>query len=363
MNIPYLCLESIHNSLKEEFLQKFHDVLEHEWFIQGTECEYFEKEFAKYCGVKYCIGVGNGLDAIRLILLADNVGEGDEVIIPANTFIATALAVSYTGATPVFVEPDKETCNINPELIEEKITDRTKAIIAVHLYGRLADMDRICEIAARHGIKVFEDAAQAHGAMHNGKKAGTFSDATAFSFYPGKNLGALGDAGAVVTDNKEIADKVRSLGNYGSKVKYKHDYKGVNSRLDEIQAAFLRVKLSHLDSWNYARKEIAKEYYSRINNPLISLCKFTEENVYHIFPIFCEKRDILQKYLNEKGIQTNIHYPIPLHLQGAYSDMNGKKGDYVVAEYLSDTELSIPLYPGLKKEEIDYIVKTINEFV
>lgn len=362
MKIQYLRLENIHNKIKSELCTKFENVLEHEWFIQGTECENFEKEFAAYCGAKYCIGVGNGMDAIRLILLANNIGEGDEVLIPSNTFIATALAVSYTGATPVFIEPDMETLNMNPELIEEKITKRTKAIIAVHLYGRVADMDRICEIAKCHGLKVFEDAAQAHGAVHNGKRTGSLADAAAFSFYPGKNLGALGDAGAVVTDNKEIADKVRSLGNYGSSVKYQHDYKGANSRLDELQAAFLRVKLPYLNTWNQIRKEIAEKYYSSIKNPLITLPTWTEENVYHIFPVFCERRDMLKKYLNERGIYTNIHYPIPLHLQGAYHDMNGKKGDYAVAEYISETELSIPLYPGLEKEEIDYIVKTINEF-
>lgn len=362
MRINYTDFEKMHKPIEAELMQCYKDVFESQWFLQGAKLEQFEKEFAAYCGTKYCVGVGNGLDALRMILEAYGIGEGDEVIVPSNTFIATVLAISYVGATPVMVEPDMDTLLINPALIEEKITERTKAIMVVHLYGRLADMEAINAIAKKYGLKVFEDSAQAHGAQRNGIKAGAWSDAAGFSFYPGKNLGALGDAGAVVTNDKEIAEKVRALGNYGSKIKYKHIYKGYNSRMDELQAAFLSVKLKCLDAWTKERKEIAGKYYAGIKNEKIILPKFVEENVYHIFPVLCEKRDELQKYLEEKGIHTLIHYPTAIHLQEAYADMGLGEGTYPLAEKICATELSIPLYPGMTEEEIQYVIEALNDW-
>lgn len=362
MNIKYTDFERMHKPLEKELTECYQQVFDSQWFIQGKKLEKFEKEYAEYCGTKYCVGVGNGLDALRLILQACDIGEGDEVIVPSNTFIATVLAISYVGAVPVFVEPDINTLLINPDLIEEKITSRTKAIMVVHLYGRLADMEKIIEIARKHRLKVFEDSAQAHGAQRNGVKAGAWGDAGAFSFYPGKNLGALGDAGAVTTNDRELAEKVRALGNYGSKIKYKHEYKGVNSRLDELQAAFLSVKLKNLDKWTEERQAIADKYYNGIKNKKITLPLYTKENVYHIFPVLSDERNGLQKYLEEKGIHTLIHYPTAIHLQEAYKDMGLKKGAYPLAEKICDTELSIPLYPGMTDGEIQYVIDCINEF-
>jgi dTDP-4-amino-4,6-dideoxygalactose transaminase len=329
----------------------------------GQQCECFEQEFAKYCDTKYSLGVGNGLDAIRIILLACGIGNGDEVIIPSNTFIATALAVTQVGAIPVMVEPRPDTFNINPELVEDNITDKTKAIIAVHLYGRTAEMDKLSEIAKRHNLYLFEDACQAHGAIYNGKKAGSLSDAAAFSFYPGKNIGALGDGGAITTDNKDIYEKARRYRNYGSDVKYVHEYPGVNSRLDELQAAFLRAKLKHLDTWNIERKRIARYYNDNINNELLTLPNnLTEENVVHIYPVLTEDRDGLKAYLSDKGITSLSHYPTPIHLQKAYAFLNKPKGSYPIAEYISAHELSIPLYPGLTDGQIDYVVECLNNY-
>ena len=361
-DIPYTDFEKIHSPIRKELDDAYKRVMDSEWFIGGKEDEAFEKEFADWCGSKYAVGVGNGLDALRLILQAYDIGEGDEVLVPSNTFIATVLAISYVGAKPVFVEPDMDTLLINPFETEKKITDKTKAIMVVHLYGRLADMDGFVDLANRYNLLLFEDTAQAHGASHCEKKAGTFGKAGAFSFYPGKNLGALGDAGAVVTDDEELAQKIRALGNYGSTRKYKHDYVGVNSRLDEFQAAFLRVKLNCMDEWTLERQKIADKYYSEINNEKIILPKYTKENVYHIFPVLSENRDDLKNYLEEKGIHTLIHYPIPIHLQGAYSDLGFKAGDFPVAERIAAQELSIPLYPGMTEEDIEYVISAINGY-
>lgn len=362
MDIKYTDFERMHKPIEKELEQCYKEVFDSQWFIQGRKLEQFEREFAEYCQTDYCVGVGNGLDALRLILQACDIGEGDEVIVPSNTFIATVLAISYTGASPVFVEPDISTLLINPDLIEEKITSRTKAIMVVHLYGRIAQMEKIMDIAKKHKLKVFEDCAQAHGAIRNGIKAGAWGDAGAFSFYPGKNLGALGDAGAVTTNNKELAEKVRALGNYGSRIKYKHEYKGVNSRLDELQAGFLSVKLKYLDKWTQERKEIADKYYKGIKNEKIKLPSYTKENVYHIFPVLADNRNQLQKYLEEKGIHCLIHYPTAIHLQEAYRDMGLKRGAYPLAERICDTELSIPLYPGMTDGEIQYVIDAINEY-
>lgn len=364
MKIPFVSFEVMHKEIESKILEKFKEVYEKNWFIQGEEVQKFEEEYAAYCGVKYCVGCGNGLDALFLPLKAYGIGEGDEVIVPSNTFIATALAVSYTGATPVFVEPKINTFNINPEEIEKKITNKTKAIMAVHLYGQPAEMEQILEIAKKYGLKVIEDSAQAHGATYKGKRTGSLADAAGFSFYPGKNLGALGDAGAMVTNDKELADKVRALGNYGSDYKYHHIYQGNNSRLDEVQAAFLRIKLQELDKWNQERNRIANRYLAEINNPRVIL-PVTEKDcthVYHIFGIRCEKREELEKYLNEKGIGTNKHYPIPMHLQGAYEKLQIPKGALPIAEEISATQLSIPMYYGMTEDEISYVIDAINQW-
>lgn len=365
MKVPFATFLPMHNEIRQELDSAYNRVLDKSYFIHGDECRKFEEEFAEYCGVKYCVGVATGLDALFLILKAMNIGNGDEVIVPSNTYIATALAVSYTGAKPVFVEPEIETFNINPSRIEEKITSNTKAIIAVHLQGRTANMEAINVIAKKHNLKVIEDAAQAHGAKYKGKKAGSLGDAAGFSFYPGKNLGALGDGGCVTTNNKELADKIRALGNYGSDYKYHHIYKGVNSRLDEIQAAFLRVKLPNLDRWNEERRATAKKYFEGIKNPLIKLpLKSTDEfeHIYHVFVIRCDKRDELEKYLNDNGIGTVKHYPIPMHEQECYKDLGIKHGELPIAEEISRTVLSIPMYYGMTDEEINYVIETINKF-
>lgn len=362
--IPFVSFERMHQEIRADLDQAYHRVMERNWFIQGEECDAFEKEFASYCGVKYCIGCGNGLDALMLILKGYGIGQGDEVIVPSNTFIATALAVSYVGATPVFVEPELETYTIDSTLIEDKISEKTKAIMTVHLYGQTAKMDEIHAIADRYGLKVIEDAAQAHGALYQGKKAGSLGDAAGFSFYPGKNLGALGDAGAVVTNDKELADKVRALGNYGSDYKYHHIYQGNNSRLDELQAAFLRVKLQQLDRWNKERIRIAHKYLDEIHNPEIVLPEIKEgsKHVFHVFAIRTNQRDALERFLNQKEIQTNKHYPYPIHLQGAYEYMHYVKGDLPLAEVISETQLSLPLYYGMEENEVDQVISTVNEF-
>ena len=365
MKVPFATFVPMHNEIREQLDTAYKRVVDKSYFIQGDECHKFEEEYAAYCETRYCVGVATGLDAIYLILRALDVKAGDEVIVPSNTYIATALAVSFTGAKPVFVEPTIETFNIDVNRIEEKITKNTKAIIAVHLQGRAADMDAINAIAKKHGLYVLEDAAQGHGAKYKGTKVGALSDAAAWSFYPGKNLGALGDAGCITTNNKEIADKVRALGNYGSDYKYHHIYKGTNSRLDEMQAAFLRVKLPQLDKWNEARRTIAKRYLSEITNPLIKLPLPTTaeyEHIYHVFVIRCDRRDELEKYLNDNGIGTVKHYPIPMHLQQAYADLNIKQGELPIAEEISKTVLSIPMYYGMTDEEVRFVIDTINDF-
>lgn len=365
MNIPFASFKKMHSELREKLDLAYERVLESNYYIQGKECADFEKKFACYCGVDYCVGVGNGLDALTLILRAMDIGNSDEVIVPSNTYIATALAVSSVGATPVFVEPEIQTYNIKSDKIEEMITENTKAIIAVHLQGRPADMDKICAIANKHNLRVIEDAAQAHGARYKGKRVGSIGDAAGFSFYPGKNLGALGDGGCVTTNDKEIADRVRSLGNYGSDYKYHHIYKGVNSRLDELQAAFLNVKLDKLDYWNEERRKIAEKYFAGITNPLVTLPLKSDdifEHIYHVFVIRCKERDKLEEYLNSKGIGTVKHYPIPMHRQLAYKDLGIGEGELPIAEEISRTVLSLPMYYGMTDEEIQYVVKNINEF-
>lgn len=364
MKIPFVSFLPMEKELNEDIRIAFERVFTRSWYIEGKEDQAFEKAFAEYCNVDYCVGCGNGLDALMLALKALGVGQGDEVIVPSNTYIATALAVTYVGATPVFVEPEIETFLINPELIESAITEKTKAIMPVHLYGQACDMDKIMDIANRHNLYVIEDCAQAHGATYKGKRVGSFGDAAGFSFYPGKNLGALGDGGAAVTNNKEIADRIRAMGNYGSDYKYHHIYKGNNSRLDEMQAAFLLAKLPHLDRMNEERRRIAKLYTNGIKNPKVitPVVKDSCVPVWHIYGVRCSDRDALEKFLNEKGIGTNKHYPIPMHMQECYKDLGIVQGELPIAEEISSTELSLPMYYGLTDEEVQYVINAINTF-
>lgn len=361
-NIPFAEFNTLHEEIKEEMYEAFERVYNAGWFINGTNVESFEKNFANYCNSKYCIGCGNGLEAIELILRGYGIGKGDEVIVCSHTFIASALAISKAGATPVLVEPEMDYYLIDPSKIEEKITDKTKAIIAVQLYGQTCNMDEINDIAKKHNLKVIEDAAQAHGATYKGKKVGSLADAAAFSFYPGKNLGALGDAGAVVTNDEDLAKKVREYANYGSTIKYHHNIKGTNSRLDELQAAFLDVKLQKLDETNENRRKIARKYLESIKNELILLPKVAEynEHVWHVFVIRTQQRELLQEYLKQNGINTVIHYPIPIHKQIAYSEYSDLS--LPNAEELGNTVLSLPLYYGMSDDEIAYVVDTLNNY-
>ena len=364
MNIPFVSFKPMERELDAELRAAFERVYQRSWYIEGEEDAAFEKAFAEYCGVERCVGCGNGLDALMLALKALGVGVGDEVLVPSNTYIATALAVTYTGATPVFVEPDIRTYNLDPMRLEAALTKRTKAVMPVHLYGQSCDMEPIMAFAKKHGLYVVEDCAQAHGATYNGRKIGTFGDAAGFSFYPGKNLGALGDAGATVTNNKTLADKIRALGNYGSDYKYHHVYQGNNSRLDEFQAAFLAAKLPHLERMNAERRRIANRYLAEVHNEQIVLPYVLPgtEPVWHIFAVRCPKREELASYLADKGISTNKHYPIPIHLQGAYASLHIPQGALPIAEEISATQLSLPLYYGMTDDELSYVIDALNAF-
>ena len=364
MKVPFVTFKPLEKELDQKLRNAFERVYSSSWYIEGKEDDAFEKSFAHYCNTKYCVGVGNGLDALYLSLKALGIKEGDEIIVPSNTYIATALAITYAQAIPVFVEPDINTFNIDPAKIEVAITNKTRAIMPVHLYGQACDMDSIMEIAKKHNLFVIEDCAQAHGATYKGKTIGSFGDAAGFSFYPGKNLGALGDAGAMVTNNEDIAKRVRALGNYGSDYKYHHIMKGNNSRLDELQAAFLSAKLPHLNKVNITRRNIAQNYLAKIENPEVVLPYVPEyaDPVWHIFAIRCKRRDELERFLNDAGIGTNKHYPIPMHLQECYKDLGFHKGDFPIAEEISATELSIPMYYGMTDAEINYVIDKVNEF-
>ena len=366
MNVPFLDLNAPYQELKSELDSAYQRVMASGWFIMGAEVEAFEHEFAAYCEVKHCIGVGNGLEALHLILRAYGIGRGDEVIVPANTYIATWLAVSYAGAVPVPVEPDPRTYNLDPNLLEAAITRKTKAIMPVHLYGQPADMDPIMQIAEKFNLKVIEDAAQAHGARYKGRLSGDLAHAAGFSFYPGKNLGALGDAGAIVTNDDTLAEQVRMLRNYGSKVKYYHDVKGFNSRLDEMQAAFLRAKLIHLDEWNERRRKIAAYYLDHLADlPGLTL-PFVPDwiaPVWHIFALQSPRRDALQQFLKDKGVGTLIHYPVPPHLSKAYAELSLPKGAFPITEAIASSELSLPMGPHLSLEEAEYVVNMIREYL
>lgn len=337
-------------------------VLRSGWYILGSELENFEREFAEYLGAKFCVGVNSGLDALTLTLRALGIGAGAEVIVPANTYIATALAVTANGAVPVFVEPDAF-YNLDAEKISAAVTEKTRAIIAVHLYGQAAAMDKICATAEKFNLQIVEDCAQSHGAKFRGKMTGTFG-VGCFSFYPTKNLGAFGDGGAVVTDDENLARKIKMLRNYGSEIKYRNKITGVNSRLDEIQAALLRVKLSHLDELNAERKNIARRYLAEIKNPKIILPQILSgaEHVWHQFVVRTENRDAFQKYLARENIQTVIHYPIPPHLAECYAELGFKRGDFPVAEKFADEVLSLPLFNGMTAAEVDFVVEVLNKF-
>lgn len=365
MKLQFLDLKAPYMELKAELDEAYKRVMESGWYILGKECEAFETEFANYCDVKYCVGVGNGLDALHLILRAYEIGEGDEVIVPANTYIATWLAVSYAGAKPIPVEPDENTYNINPTLIEQSITEKTKAIIAVHLYGQPADMDPINDLAKKYNLKVIEDAAQAHGAKYKGRRTGSLGNAAGFSFYPGKNLGAMGDGGAVTTNDPVLAEKVKLLRNYGSKIKYHNEDKGFNSRLDELQAALLHVKLSKLDEWNERRKIVAHKYIQELTYRSDIIPPYVPEwanPVWHLFVVRCLERDELQSDLFKAGIDTLIHYPIPPHLSEAYASMGYKVGDFPITEQIAKSVLSLPMGPHLNPREQLEIVGRLNVY-
>lgn len=366
--IKYLDLQKVTQTFEPELSEAIRRVIEVGWFLYGNETHTFEDEFARFCGRKYCLGVANGLDALTLILKCykdlSGWADGDEVIVPAFTFIASVEAITRVGLKPVFCDVKPTDCLIDESLIERLITQRTKAVMPVHLYGKACRMDAICEVARKYKLKIVEDAAQAHGAFTaDDRRVGSLGEAAGFSFYPGKNLGALGDGGAIVTNDEDVIAYSKMMANYGMKKKYVHDVKGLNSRLDELQAAVLRVKLHRLDADNKVRQNIARRYYKEVTNELLKLpySKETEKSIYHIFPIFCEHRDELQTFLTQKGIQTQIHYPIPPYKQKAYKEYNHLT--FPVAEKIARTELSIPLNQSLTEEEITYIISSLNQFV
>jgi dTDP-4-amino-4,6-dideoxygalactose transaminase len=366
MTVPFLDLNSAYEELRYELDAAYRRVMESGRYILGEEVEAFERAWADYCGARHCVGVGNGLEALHLALLAMGVGPGDEVLVPANTYIATWFAVSETGAVPVPVEPDPLTRNIDPEGIAPAITSRTKVVLPVHLYGLPAPMDRIREVARRYGLLVLEDAAQAHGALDRGRRCGALGDAAAFSFYPGKNLGAIGDAGAVVTNDDQIANRVRVLRNYGSRVKYDNEVRGYNSRLDPLQAAFLRVKLAHLDEWNERRRTLASLYQERLRDvPGLTLPAESEgvSSCWHLFVVRHPLRDALQSWLAGSGIGTLIHYPVPPHLSKAYAADGHREGSYPVTEGLALQVLSLPMGPHVTPTQADEVVCAVISFL
>lgn len=362
MKIPFLDFSPIHNQIRDEIQKAFQKVYNSNWYIQGQELIQFEKEYAQLNQTKFAVGVSNGLDALVLALRSLNIGSGDEVIVPSNTYIATVLAVSHVGATPIFVEPRIETYNINPELIERAITKKTKAIMPVHLYGQACEMDEIMTIAKSYNLYVVEDNAQAHLSSYNGKLTGSFGEINGTSFYPGKNLGALGDAGAVTTDNEDLANRIITLRNYGSSEKYFNEEIGYNNRLDEMQAVFLRVKLNYLQEWTNQRKEIAQWYYESLQEMSDLILPYVHGNadhVYHLYVVRTSNRQNLQQELREKGVQTMIHYPVPPHLQKAYRHLGYKEGDFPIAEEIARTCLSLPVWPGMTEIDVFEIANLI----
>ena len=364
MKVPFADFRPMHDELHEEISTAFKSVMERSWYIQGESCTGFECDFAAFCGTNHCIGCANGLDALHLILRAFEIGAGDEVIVPAQTFIATVLAVSYVGARPVCVDIEPDYFALDPEKLEAAITPKTRAILMVHLFGQIGRWEEVQAVARKHNLLLIEDAAQAHGAVYKGKRAGSLGDAAGFSFYPGKNLGALGDAGAVCTASEEVANRIRALGNYGSQRKYYHVYQGVNSRLDELQAAFLWAKLPQVNRWNEARRYVAARYLEGIKNPAVRLPKENPDgqHVWHIFPVMTERRDEMLRYLEQCGIESQIHYPVPSHLHRAYLKLGYQKRDFPVAEIAAEQELSLPIYYGMTDDLVDYVIDEINRF-
>lgn len=365
MNVPFLELTIPCVDIREELDAAMRRVLDSGWYILGPEVEAFEEEFARYCGVTYCVGVGNGLDALQLILRAMDIGPGDEVIVPAHTFIATWLAVSNVGATPVAVDISEQSYNLDPALLEAAITPKTRAIMPVHLYGEPAQMDLIGAVASKYGLKVIEDAAQAHGAIFQGRKAGALGDASAFSFYPGKNLGAVGDGGAITTNDAVLAGRLRTLRNYGSNEKYVHVVAGVNSRLDEMQAAILRVKLRQLDKWNARRRAIAALYSEKLSGSglILPVTATDATSSWHLYVVRAEKRCEVQEYLAQQGVTSLIHYPIPPYRQGAYSGMAGPFGFFPVSDHIADKILSLPMGPHLNDHQVVFAADCLLKIV
>lgn len=361
--IPFLDLKKMNLKHEEEILNSIEKVLHSGWYILGKEVESFEEEFARYCGVSYCIGTGNALDALTLIIRGYGIGEGDEVIVPSNTYIASILSISANGSEPILVEPNLNTYNIDPQKIEEKITSKTKAIMVVHLYGQACNMQPIIEIAKKYNLKVIEDCAQAHGAMYQNKRVGNWGHASAFSFYPGKNLGALGDAGAIVTNDKTLYTRLKALRNYGSHKKYENLFKGVNSRLDELQAAILSRKLPYLDQENEHRRKIATYYLNNIKNSKIVLPSIEEKelsHVWHVFVLRVENRELFQAYLTSRGVQSLVHYPIPPHKQEAYIEWNNLS--FPISEKIHREIISIPISPVLSLQDAATVVEVMNEY-
>ncbi len=364
MRVPFADFTPMHNEIKEEVLSSFSSVFEKNNFICGEKCSEFENAFAEYCGADYCVGCGNGLDALHMILKGLGIGQGDEVIVPAQTFIATALAVTYAGATPICVDIEPNYFAIDPTKLEAVITPKTKAILMVHLYGQVGRWQEVADIAQKHNLYLIEDAAQAHGATYKGKKTGSLGIAAGFSFYPGKNLGALGDAGAVCTSSKELDEFVRAYRSYGAKKKYHHEYMGVNSRLDEVQAAIMSIKLHNLDKWEADRCRIANRYLTEIKNPQIKLPSVNPDgtHVWHIFAAMVADRPRFEKYLDERNIGHVCHYPFPTHLHKAYNSLGYKKGDFPVAEMNAEQEISLPMYYGMTDEQTDYVIECLNKY-
>ncbi len=364
MKVPFLDVRASYDEIASELDAAVQRVMASGWYLLGDEIAAFEQEYAAYVGANSCVGLGNGLEALHLSLRALGVGAGDEVIVPSNTYIATWLAVSYAGATPVPVEPDPATYNIDPALIEAAITPRTKVILPVHLYGQPADLDPICEIARRHGLRVLDDAAQVHGARYRGQRVGAQADITAWSFYPGKNLGAAGDAGAITTNDPELADQIRVLRNYGSRVKYVNEVKGYNSRLDEIQAAVLRVKLGHLDEWNARRSRIAARYLAELEDANVVLPQVPAwaDPAWHVFVVRSYDRDGLQQHLTAAEIGTVIHYPTPPHLQAAYSELQQPVGTYPISEAIHREVISLPIGPQMTDEQVTATIAAVRDF-
>lgn len=366
MNIPFLDLKAQFKQIEQDVVPAVTEAMANGAFIGGPQVTGFEEEFAAFCDSRYCVGVGSGTDALRFALMAAGVGQGDEVITVPNTFIATTEAISQVGAKPVFVDVKKDTCNIDPDRIEAHITSKTRAIIPVHLYGQIADMDSLLKIADKNNLVVIEDACQAHGALYKGKKAGSMGAAGCFSFYPGKNLGAFGEAGAVVTQDEQMAQKMRMIRDHGQEKKYHHQIEGFNGRLDAIQAAVLRIKLKHLPDWTESRRQNAA-HYNRLLCQIPGVTTPTEAeqvaSVYHLYVIHVDNRDDLQKFLMEKGIATGLHYPLPLHLQAAYKHLEYPKGAFPIAENSAARLLSLPMFPELTKEQIEYVAENIKIFM